>query len=212
MKWLTVLAVFLLATSVFAVPTDIPGQGNQTQGTNQTENGPDTAPKGNGLVRALNRSNIREAVKNRVRERIQEANQTRSKSRGVSQMIHNLQDIAAEQNQTLGQLISGVARKFNNSIQKVEQAENRIRNRGIIGQLRVMFFGGDEQAAGEIENQTAEMEEQLEELEDVAEEADEDTEEVLNQHAQEIRQRVEELKELAKEEKKKKGIFAFLFG
>ena len=103
-----------------------------------------------------------------------------------------------------------MARNFNNSVKNMEQAENRIRNRGVIGQLMLMFFGGDQEAAETIENETAEMESELEELEEVSEETEEDVEETIKEQIAALRQQIKEMKELAKQERENKGIFGFL--
>ncbi len=216
MKWLAILGVLLLVATAFAEPQNT-SQEKQNISSIMHELRENITTEMNQTRERIrekiyeSRIKIREIIKERIRERIREANKTKLRTRGMSHIIHNLQDIAEEQNKTLGQLISGFARKFNNSAMRMETMENRIRNRGLIGHLKLIFFGGDTEAADEIEQEVNATEEELNELEEVAEGTEGDTKELLKEQAKEIRERLQELRRLAREERRRRGIFWFLF-
>ncbi|MFC1756867.1 hypothetical protein ACFLZC_01780 [Patescibacteria group bacterium] len=77
----------------------------------------------------------------------------------------------------IGSQVSEIAKGFNNSIQATAQAEEKIRTRSTI---RKIFFGGDKEVAGELEQETTRNQNRIEELNQLVNQCEECPEEVKN--------------------------------
>jgi len=111
----------------------------------------------------------------------------------------------------IGRNISTIAREFNNSIMATIRAEERIRTRNAFMRL---FFGGDREAANEIEKEINRTSTKLRMLKKLKEQCNctAEVKELLQEQIQQIEQEQTRLRELAEKEKKDKGIFGWLFG
>ena len=100
--------------------------------------------------------------------------------------------------------------EFNNSVQATIRAEERIQTRNFILSF---FFGGDEQAAGEIEQEVNMNQERIQELTQLMNqcECDNEVKAMLQEQIQNMEQEQNRLQELAQEQKKSKGLLGWLW-
>ena len=219
------LVLFLMSSLAFAQgpgeggprPEPIsagPGEGNQT---GPGEPGGVTGPGEPTLYRAGSASELGQLIQQRQQTMAQEMEGMSLESRAVYQnqnrvrvAVHALlamEDLMGG----VGPWVSEVARDFNNSVQATIRTEEKIQKRDFVSRL---FFGGDSEAAGELEremNQTRNMIQELKQLRDECE----CTEEVRNMFQEQIQNMEQEqtrLQELAQNEKQNKGLFGWLFG
>ncbi|TAL58415.1 MAG: hypothetical protein EPN86_00145 [Nanoarchaeota archaeon] len=110
----------------------------------------------------------------------------------------------------IGQNISQIAREFNNSIQSTIRAETRIHQRGNITRF---FFGGDDEAAKEIENESTDNEDRIHNIEQLIESCNCSGEATTLVQAQlnEMERDRERLLNLSKHERESKGIIGWLW-
>ncbi len=194
--------------------------GNSNQVSNQGED--DTISE---QERDQNRTMLQNVtqIRERIRERKQEIeeelkNKTEKEQKVwrnqnlVRETVHNLLDMkdALDLKGGIGQNVSEIAREFNNSVQATIRAEERIQNKSW---FRRFLFGGDSDAADEIEQEVNRNMERIQELNKLKEQIkdDEELKQLLQDQIQQIEQEVNRLQELMQKEKKSKGLFGWLF-
>ena len=128
----------------------------------------------------------------------------------VREAVHTLlatEDLAGR----VGPQISEIARGFDNSVQKTIQAEEKIQKRNGIVKF---FFGGDEEAAENILQETNRNQEKIQQLKQLKEQSDcdEEVKNIIQEQIQNIEQEQNRLEQLAQEEKSNRGLFGWLFG
>ena len=155
--------------------------------------------------RAQNVDELREAVQAKKAE-LEDTNQNT-----VRVTVHALLS-SEDLIDGIGPRVSEIAREFNNSVQAAENAEKKISERGV---LKKFFFGGDKEAAGELEGETVRNQNRVEELNQLINRCDECSEEaknILKERIELMEREQERLANLANNEKGKRGLFGFLFG
>ena len=169
-------------------------------------------------VRAVNIEQLKEMIKNKKQEMNQEFQEIKDKKR---QIVYRNQNTVREAVHTLlasedligniGSEVSKIAREFNNSVQKTIQAEEKIQKRNMVVEF---FFGGDEEAAEDILQETNKNKEKIQQLKDLKQQCDcdEEVKNVIQEQIQNIEQEQNRLGQLAQKEKSNKGLFGWLFG
>jgi len=119
-------------------------------------------------ARARNVQELQAMIKEQRQEFQQELAQLKDQRRqevmekqnAVREAVHAL--LAAEDlTGGIGQQVSAIAREFNNSVQNTIAKEEQIKNRS---RLTRFFFGGDQEAAGELEEEIVQNRERIREL------------------------------------------------
>ena len=110
----------------------------------------------------------------------------------------------------IGKNVSEIARNFNNSVQKTIQAEEKIQKRDFISNF---LFGGDQEAADEIEEEVNTNQNRIQQLKQYMNECNctQEIKNTLQEQIQEMEQEQTRLKELSQNEKEKKSLFGWLF-
>ncbi|MEM5814292.1 MAG: hypothetical protein QXD77_00555 [Candidatus Aenigmatarchaeota archaeon] len=155
-----------------------------------------------------------------IRQREQELNTTMKEVRAEVRSVYENQNrvrlavhamLAMENLEGgIGKNVSVIARQFNNSVQSTLRAEERIAARNAVWRL---LFGGDENAASEMLQQTEQNRVRLQELRQLRDKCD-CTDEVkaeLGAQIQAVEQEQERLRQLARNELQAKGLFGWLF-
>jgi len=109
----------------------------------------------------------------------------------------------------IGKEVSEIAKDFNNSVQKTIEAEEKIQKRN---RFVKFFFGGDQEAVEELEEQTNKNQERIEKLKELKKQCSECTEEIKNiieEKVQNVEQEQQRLRELGEKEKNNRGIFGW---
>ena len=173
-------------------------------------------------VREQNRATNTEQLKTMIANKKQEMNQEiqgmeDEKQRNVHQnqnevriAVHTLLAMEGLVG-GIGSQVSETAREFNNSVEKTIQAEEKIQKRNRVVEF---FFGGDEEAAEDILQETNKNKERIQQLKELKKECDcdEEVENVIQEQIQKVEQEQNRLERLAQEEKSNKGLFGWLFG
>ena len=191
------------------------GQGQQIETRNQGEEGNLTIQT-QQRVRARNVSELRNMIQERSQEMNQELkNLTKSEEKvyknqnTVRLAVHSL---LAMENLTggIGKNISQIAREFNNSVRATIKSEEKIQNRN---RLVKFLFGGDDEAAGEMEQEVNQNQERIQNLKQLKEKCNctEEVNAILQEQIQNMEQEQNRLQELAQNEKKSKGLFGWLW-
>jgi hypothetical protein len=127
----------------------------------------------------------------------------------VREAVHAL---LAMENRTggIGRNISAMAREFNNSVRATINAESRIQKRS---KLRRILFGGDDEAAGEIEREVGENTKRVKELKQIRNQSalDDEVRAALDGQIKNIEAEETRLTQLAQKEKKSKGLLGWLW-
>ncbi|HUV81021.1 MAG TPA: hypothetical protein VMW21_00660 [Patescibacteria group bacterium] len=160
-------------------------------------------------------------IKETVQQRKQEMNQE------IQQMEKSEQKVYQNQNEVrlavhsllsmeevlggIGQQVSQIAKEFNNSVQATIKAEERIENRN---RLVKFFTGGDEEAAGMLEQEMERNEIRIRQLMQLSEQCacGDDVKAVFQEQIMKMEQEQSRLQQIAQGEKQAKGIFGWLFG
>jgi len=193
-------------------------QGGQQSGTVQQQSGQGTGGETGQQVqtKATNTTELRQMIQ----EREQEMNQSmQDLKKELKEMYQNqnrvrlaVHALLAMENLTggIGRNVSQIAREFNNSVQATIRAEERIQTRNM---LMRFFFGGDEQAAEEMEQEVNRNRERIQELRRLMQECDcgEEVKAMLQEQIQNMEMEQNRIQELAHNEKKSKGIFGWLW-
>ncbi len=111
----------------------------------------------------------------------------------------------------VGPRVSEVARNFNNSVQATIRAEEKVQRRDFVSRL---FFGGDQEAAGELERETNRTRNMIQELKQLRDQCDcpEEVRNMFQEQIQNMELEQTRLQELAQNEKGNRGLFGWLFG
>ncbi len=111
----------------------------------------------------------------------------------------------------IGEEVSEIAREFDNSVQSTLMAEERIRTRNPVW---AFFFGGDSEAAEEIEQRVEENRERIERLRRARESCDcaPDVAEMLREQEAEVEAEQARLAQVSAQEKANRGIFGWILG
>lgn len=173
-------------------------------------------------TRAMNVTILQQQLQER--KQVQEqaglpADQQRVVSRysNVSAFVHLLLNesqnnaLLGEGPRGIGPQVSEYAWQFNNSLQAQIQAEERIENRNSF----VRFFaGGDEEAAGTLEQETVRNQGRIQEMQQLitrCQDCDIQVKEMLQEQLQEMESVQTRLQQLAQKEKQDKGIFGWFW-
>jgi hypothetical protein len=109
----------------------------------------------------------------------------------------------------IGPQVSAVAKEYDSSFQATLDAEEKIQSKGGFSRL---LFGGDTEAAEELETEVTQNQDQIEQLQQLYEQCDcdEETKQLLQEQIQTMEQEQTRLRTLAQEEKSHKGWFGWL--
>ncbi len=209
----TMIVFALLSSVVFAaqgIDVDVGGNDNGEQNMEQIES-QETAQSEN-VVQAQNMEQLREMEQNEEQKMNQEMSSMSSGEQKVYQnqnavrlAVHNLLSM---ENMTggIGPQVSAIAREFNNSVQNTIRAEEKIQTRSRISKF---FFGGDSEAADEIEAEVTQNQIRLQELNQLYGQCNcsSEVKAMLNEQIQSMEQEQTRLQELTQTEKESKGLF-----
>ncbi|MCX8202619.1 MAG: DUF333 domain-containing protein [Candidatus Micrarchaeota archaeon] len=166
----------------------------------------------------------REELKIRVKSKIQTINDSLAEE--IRQVKAEVRTVHENQNRVrlavhallemenltggIGKNVSAIAREFNNSVKSTIRAEERIQTRNVVLKF---LFGGDENAAAEIENATRQNSEKIQNLKQLANkcDCDEETRAMIQQQIQTMEQEQQRLQQIAQKEKKEKGLLGWIF-
>ena len=192
-------------------------QGGQQSGDGQ-QTGQGTEGETGQQVQTMARNTTE--LRQMIQEREQEMNQSmQGLKEELKEMYQNqnrvrlaVHALLAMENLTggIGRNVSQIAREFNNSVQASIRAEERIQTRNM---LMRFFFGGDEQAAEEMEQEVNRNRERVQELRRLMQgcECAEEVKAMLQEQIRNMEQEQNRIQELAQNEKKSKGIFGWLW-
>lgn len=167
-------------------------------------------------LRARNTTELKQMIQEKKQEMNQEMQSLGEKQQKVYQNQNRVREavhaLLAMENLTggIGRNVSQIAREFNNSVQATIRAEERIQTRNMF----VRFFaGGDEEAAGEMEQEVNRNQAKIQQLKQLMQECDcdEEVKTMMQEQIQNIEQEQNRLQELAENEKKSKGLFGWLW-
>ncbi|MBN2094552.1 MAG: hypothetical protein JW727_00740 [Candidatus Aenigmarchaeota archaeon] len=182
--------------------------------------------KGNGMVIAPNGQGDQKGAENAREVRSQLEEKQREMEREMENLTEQQKNVLKNQNQVklavhallgmenqyggIGQNISQIAREFNNSVNKTIQAEEKIQTRSNFSRF---LFGGDENAAQMLEQETTQNQERVQELNRLIAdcECDEEIKLLLREQVQNLEQEQIRLNQLAQEEKQSKGLLGWLW-
>jgi hypothetical protein len=195
------------------------GQEQQVQTEQQTQN---QGEEENLTIqqRQQIRVQAREDVKQVIEVRQQEMNLELERLRGAEEKVYRNQNtvrLAVHSLLAMEDLVGGIgrnvsliAREFNNSVQATIRAEQRIQKRNILLRLLV---GGDEEAAGDIEQEVNRNQPRIQELKQLMPECDceEEVRTMMLEQIQNMEQEQNRLQQVAQNEKKSKGLFGWLW-
>jgi hypothetical protein len=127
----------------------------------------------------------------------------------VSAFVHILQN-NSDQFGGIGPQVSQYAMQFNNSIQAEIQIQERIQTRNAIVRF---FVGGDEVAAGELEQQVNQTQARIQEFQQLIQQCtcDPQVKELLQEQLQQMQQQQLQIHVLAQNELQDKGLFGWLW-
>jgi len=200
------------------------GQQIQMQAEQQTQNqGEETNLMIQQIIQQRMQWEIQklDEIKETVQQRKQEINKE------IQQMEKSEQKVYQNQNEVrlavhsllameevlggIGQQVSQIAKEFNNSVQATIKAEERIENRN---RLVKFFTGGDEEAAGILEQEMERNEIRIRQLMQLSEQCacGDDVKVVFQEQITKMEQEQNRLEQMAQGEKQAKGIFGWLFG
>lgn len=112
----------------------------------------------------------------------------------------------------IGPRVSELAKQINEEVQNTVRTEEEIRSRGALARF---FFGGDDAAAGELEQYREEIQAHVQEMTQLVgtcDDCDAQVRVMLQEHLQEMEQEQERLRDVVEEELDRRGLFGFLFG
>ncbi|MBU0898757.1 MAG: hypothetical protein KKB03_03640 [Nanoarchaeota archaeon] len=231
------IALFVLALIMPGVvaPSDDAGtgngQGNDDSGATDSGNGHNgiddngannDSGNGDNIVIAPNRNQIKagntEELKNMIQTRNQEMEEE-STQETITGGVKNQNQVRLAVHAFLamedlvggiGPQVSEVAREFDNSVQKTIQSEQKIQARDMFSRF---FFGGDEVAAAEIEEELNMNQNRIQKLQQLKEQCtcSEELKNMYQEHLQNLEQEQTRLRELAQAEKLNKGLFGWLW-
>ena len=194
------------------------GQGTG-QGLTDTENidsSAQGAQKGTrNVVQAQNAQQVRAMIQEHKEEMLglqqqmktaeKTANQNQNEVRSAVHALLAMEDLTGG----IGPQVSEVAREYDNSIMSTLDAEEKIQSKGGFSRL---LFGGDVEAAEELETEVTQNQNRIQQLQQLHEQCDcdEETKQLIQEQIQTMEQEQTRLRELAQEEKSHKGWFGWL--
>ena len=219
---LTLIIPFVLAQGQQGGQQSGQGTGNETGEGQEGQETQNQGEEGSLLIqererlRARNATELRQMIQERQQEMNQEMEAFREQVRSVYQNQNRVRlavhALLAMENLTggIGRNVSQIAREFNNSVQATIRAEESIQTRSWFSRF---FFGGDEQAAGEMEQECNRNIERIQELKRLMQECecDEQVRAMLQEQIQNMEMEQNRLQEMAQNEKGSKGIFGWLW-
>ena len=234
-----ILAIIIIAALFISVPVSAASDNGQGQG-NSDAKGIDEELKGNqaGDSETAQANKNESAGKgNAVSTSLTTANQNQQEIKAQIKLIlkenANISGLTSEnklQNQNIvrsavqtllaagnisggiGEQISAIAKEFNNSVMAQYNAEEKIQNRNAISRF---FFGGDADAAEEIQQQIEANRVRLENLNTLmnqCEDCDGELKTMIQEQIQLLEQEQNRLQELAQAETDDKGLLGGIFG
>jgi len=154
-------------------------------------------------------------IENMKDEKQQKVYQNQNKVREAVHILLAAENLLTTEGLTegkgIGSQISAIAREFNNSVEKTIPAEEKIQKRNRIVEF---FFGGDEEAAEDILEETNKNTVKVQQLKNLYQECDcdEEIKNIIQEQIQNLEQEQIRLEEVAQKEKSNKGMFGWLFG
>ena len=139
-------------------------------------------------------------------EKMQQLVQNHNQVRIAAQTLSQMKSMIGER----GEEISAIAKEFDNSVQAVMTAEEKIQSKSGFARF---FTGGDEKAADEIEAQVAMNQQKIQELKQLSQEADapDEVKQMLQEQVQIMENEQARLQELAQKEKQSKGLLGWIW-
>jgi len=195
------------------------GQGQQVQTEQETQNQGENETltiRQRTETRARNVDELKQMIQEKKQEMNQEMQSLGEKQQKIYQNQNRVREavhaLLAMENLTggIGHNVSQIAREFNNSVQATIRAEERIQTRNMF----VRFFaGGDEEAAGEMEQEVNRNQARIQQLKQLMQECDcdEEVKTMMQEQIQNMEQEQNRLQELAQSEKKSKGLLGWLW-
>ena len=194
----------------------------QEQARNRTQDQLNEQARLQNQTRAMNVTILHQLLQERKKAQEQAglpADQQRVTARysNVSAFVHILLNesqnnaLFGEGTRGIGSQISEYAQQFNNSLRAQIQAEERIDNRNAVARF---FTGGDEAAAGTLEQETIRNKERIQEMQQLitqCQDCDPQIIEMLQEQLQEMERVQTRLQQLAQKENQDKGIFGGLW-
>ena len=178
--------------------------------------------------RAVNKEQLKAMIANKKQEMDQEVQgmkdekqqkvyQNQNKVREAVHALLAAEDLLTTEESTkgngkgIGPEVSAIAREFNNSVDKTIPAEEKIQKRNRVVEF---FFGGDEEAAEDILEETNKNKVKVQQLKNLYQECDcdEEVKNIIQEQIQNLEQEQIRLEEVAQKEKSNKGLFGWLFG
>lgn len=204
-----IIALFL---ALLIMPAVFAAQGSSSQGQEM----PQSMPESSKSKQITNMSGLVEEIKAQNSTLGQEIHAFKSEEQKVYKNQNTVRlavhALLAMENLTggIGKNISAIARKFNNSVQSTINVEIKIQERN---PLVKFFFGGDEQSASDIQNQTAKNQAMLQELKQLEEKCNCSTEikNIIQEQVQAMDQEQSRLQQLAQAEIQNKGLLGWLY-
>jgi len=167
-------------------------------------------------VRASNSTELGQMIQQRQQEMNQELQELGTGQQNIYQnqnrarlAVHSLlamEDIVGG----IGPQVREIARDFNNSVQATIRSEEKVQERNWFMRF---LFGGDEEAAGELEQEVNTNRERIQTLKQLREECDceEQVRTIMQEQIQNIEQEQNRLQQLAQAEKQSKGLLGWLW-
>jgi len=194
----------------------------QTQARRNLQNESATPQKERVMVQVGKRLKAKtaEEAKEIIRERREEMNQQIEALKETKKQIHQNQNrvrLAVHSLLAMEDLVGGIgpqvseiARGFNNSVQSTIRAEEKIQTRW---GLTRFLFGGNKKATEEIEQKTNQNRQRIQQLKQLIAAGDfsEEVKAMMQEQTQNMEQEQDRLQQVAKNEKKNKGIFGWLW-
>jgi len=202
---------------VGAAPTSLEQQnrGDDTQLRAEQQNGQQAgSAAGQGAM-------VREEVRTRVELRKQELDQELvGKSETQQQVLKNQNEVRLavhallgmkEELGGIGQQVSEVATAMDNSVKETVASEEKMQDRSAFSRF---FAGGDKKAAEDIEANVVKNQERISEMQrlrESCEDCSDEAKQVLQEQIQTMEREQTRLKTLAESEKRKKGLFGWMW-
>ena len=209
---------FLLISSVVFAQGQGNGQGEQIQTEQQTQN---QGEEGQLMVTQQVTAGQINEVKQQIQQKEQEMNQE------IEAFKEKKQEVYQNQNEVrlavhsllameglvggIGNQVSQIAQEFNNSVQATIKAEEKIQNRNMIVSF---FMGGDQEAAGKIEQEVNQNRLKIQQLKQLYQQCDcdEEIKNMFQEQVENMEQEQNRLQQVASQEKKIRGIWGWLKG
>lgn len=200
-------------------PSETTRLSNSSRGSEVAqENKNESAGQGIGVSGNLTTLKNQEEIKTRIR--LIENESAQLSGSGMNNELKNqntvraaVQALVAAGNLSggIGEQISAIAQEFNNSVTLQYSAEKRIQDRNAVSRF---FFGGDSDAAGEIQQQIETNRERIESLNTLMNECDCDDElrAMIREQIQLLEEEQNRLQELSQAELDDKGLLGGLLG